>query len=239
MTFRKLFRYIIYFFIVLLILDNIQKGVINGYLILFLILAILAIPMSHFLYQKYKERKLLKAMAKSGIREIDRMDGYQFETYLKALLKELGYKSNVTQGTRDFGADLIMKNDKKKVVVQAKRYSYKNKVSLGAVQEIYSSMPYYKAEQAIVITNSYYTNAAESLAKACKVKLIDRKALIQFINKINPSVEASTIRQTVEPEQRKCPICEGTLVQRMSKTGNMFMGCTNFPRCQYTDNVAN
>lgn len=196
------------------------------------------LPVCRFLYQKYKEKKMLKQVAKAGIHEIDKMDGHQFEMYLKALFKELGYKSDVTKGTGDFGSDLIMKNDKKKVVIQAKRYGYNNKVSIGAVQEIYSAMPYYKADQAIVITNSYYTTAAEELAKACKVRLLDRKTLIHFINKVDPSIEAKTVRKTVEPEQRKCPTCEGTLVQRISNAGNTFMGCSNFPRCQHTENVA-
>lgn len=239
MTLKQLIRYIIYFFIVLLILDNIQKGVINGYLILFLTLLILMLPVCRLLYQKYKERKLLKQMAKAGIHDIDKMDGLQFETYLKALFKELGYKSDVTQGSGDFGADLIMKNDRKKVVVQAKRFNYKNKVSIGAIQEIYSAIPYYKADQGIVITNSYYTDSARKLAKACKVRLLDRKDLIYFINQVNPSFDARQVKESVEPEQRKCPNCSGKLMQRMSNTGNTFMGCTNFPRCQYTENVGN
>lgn len=238
MTIKQLFRYIIYFFIILLILGNIQTGVINGYLILFLTLGLLLLPTTKFIYGKYKERKYLKLMSKAGIHEIDKMDGYQFEAYLRALFKELGYKSAVTQGSGDFGADLVMKNDNKKVVVQAKRYGYKNKVSLGAVQEIYSSMPYYKADQGIVVTNSYYTESAVKLAKACKIRLIDRKDLIYFINQVNPAFDASQIRQNVEPEHRRCPNCSGELLQRISNSGSSFMGCTNFPDCQYTENVA-
>lgn len=239
MTVKQLIRYIIYFFIALLILTNIQKGVINGYLILSLLLIIIMIPVIRFFYKKYKERNLLKQMAQAGISDIDQMDGHQFETYLKALFKALGYKSDVTQGSGDFGADLVMKNDKKKVVVQAKRYGFKNKVSIGAIQEIYSAMPYYKADQSIVITNSYYTDSAIKLAKACKVRLLDRKDLIYFINQVNPSFDAGQIRETIEPEQRKCPNCSGKLVQRMSNTGNTFMGCTNFPHCPHTENIAN
>lgn len=238
MTVKQLFRYIIYFFIILLILDNIQKGVINGYIILFLTLALLMLPITKFLYRIYKEKKYLKLMSKSGINEIDKMDGHQFEAYLRALFKELGYKSTVTQGSGDFGADLIMKNDNKKVVVQAKRYGYNNKVSLGAVQEVYSAMPYYNADQGIVITNSYYTDSAKKLAKACKIRLLDREDLIHFINQVNPSFDAGQIRKSIEPEHRKCPHCSGKLVQRLSNSGNEFMGCTNFPHCPYTENIA-
>src|SRR5699024_1099068 len=96
-------------------------------------------------YKVIKEKIMLKKLAKSGINEIDKMDGLQFEVYLKALLKEIGYKSKVTTGSHDFGADLIMKKDGKKIVIQAKRYGFKNKVSLDAVQQIYAAKPYYNA----------------------------------------------------------------------------------------------
>lgn len=177
-------------------------------------------------------------MSKSGIREIDNMDGHQFETYLRALFKELGYTSEVTQGASDYGADLVMKNDKKKVVVQAKRYGFKNHVGIRAVQEIYAAMPYYKANQSIIMTNSFYTASAKTLAKACNVRLLDRTDLVYFINQVNPSFDAAHIKETVAPEYRRCPACSGELVQRMSNSGNYFMGCTNFPQCQHTENVA-
>jgi HJR/Mrr/RecB family endonuclease len=38
-----------------------------------------------------KHRRLMNRMSKSGIRDIDQMDGFQFEVYLEALFKKLGY----------------------------------------------------------------------------------------------------------------------------------------------------
>ena len=45
-------------------------------------------------------------MAKSGIRYIDKMDGHQFEVYLKALFRELGYSPTVTKQSNDLGGSL-------------------------------------------------------------------------------------------------------------------------------------
>lgn len=185
------------------------------------------------------ERILLKKIAKSGMREIDKMDGLQFEFYLKALLKEIGYKSEVTSGSHDFGADLVMKKDRQKVVIQAKRYKYKNKVSLDAVQQIYAAKPFYRADECWVFTNSYFTKSAYTLAQACDVKLYDRKSLVDFINRINPSTTATEITNTIDPANRKCPICSKNLVKRTSKTGNHFMGCSNYPSCTHTKPIAN
>jgi len=206
-----------------------------------LIILLLFLVMIFFIkkvLQLIKNKMILKRLSKSGIRDVDRMDGHQFEVYLKALLREIGYRSEVTTGSHDFGADLIMKRDGKKVVIQAKRYGYKNKVSLGAVQEVYAAKPYYGANECWVFTNSYFTKSANKLANACDVKLYDRFKLIEFINQINPSIQPKDITYTIEPEPRKCPACSSKLVRRTSKVGNHFMGCTNYPKCTYTEPIA-
>lgn len=198
----------------------------------------LAIPVLKKVYQWIKERNMLKKLSKAGMYDIDRMDGFQFEVYLKALCKELGYRSSVTDGSHDFGADLIMKKDGKKVVIQAKRYGYKNRVSLDAVQQVYAAKPYYKADECYVMTNSLFTKSAKQLAKACDVKLYDRYELAAFINKVNVEVTAKNVAATVEPETRKCPVCSSDLIQRKSKVGNRFMGCSNYPSCTHTEPIA-
>ncbi|MYL43996.1 restriction endonuclease [Virgibacillus salexigens] len=185
-----------------------------------------------------RERAILKKLSKAGIQDIDKMDGFQFEVYLKALLKALGYKSTVTSGSHDFGADLIMKKEGKKIAIQAKRYGYRNRVGIEAIQQVYASKPFYKVDECWVMTNSLFTKSARQLAKACDVKLYDRYKLSEFINKVNPEVTAKYVVETVEPEKRKCPVCSGELMQRTSKTGNRFMGCSNYPNCTHTEKVA-
>ncbi|HDR7495377.1 TPA: restriction endonuclease, partial [Bacillus cereus] len=58
---------------------------------------------------KIREIRILKRMAKSGIRYIDKMNGFQFEVYLKALFRELGYRPEVTKRSCDYGVDVILK----------------------------------------------------------------------------------------------------------------------------------
>lgn len=128
--------------------------------------------------QKVIKKSRLK---RSGIYDIDKMDGLVFEQYLGTLLRTHGYKVSVTKGSGDYGADLILHSNDKKIVVQAKRY--KDNVGLKAVQEVYAAARYYKANECWVITNSYYTQQAKNLAKVCEVKLIDRESLIKMIEK--------------------------------------------------------
>ncbi|MED0906749.1 restriction endonuclease [Bacillus nitratireducens] len=191
-----------------------------------------------FVYRKIQERRMLKRMAKSGIRYIDKMDGRQFEVYLKALFRELGYSPTVTKQSNDFGADLVLKG-KNRIVIQAKRYGMKNRVGISAVQEIYAAQAYYKAHEGWVVTNSVYTRQAKELAEACNVKLIDRVELQKLINKINPEYSAEDVYKGVTPAERKCPTCKTHLVVRNSnKTGNKFFGCPQYPTCTHTEPIS-
>ncbi|MFS0788835.1 restriction endonuclease [Shouchella sp. 1P09AA] len=182
-----------------------------------------------------KKRRIINRMSRSGIRDIDQMDGFQFEVYLEALFKKLGYRPLVTSASHDYGADLILKG-RNKIVIQAKRYGMKNRVGISAVQEIYAARAYYKAHEAWVVTNSIYSPSARALAKACGVKLLDRAALQAFIVKVNPDLTASQVYHHVEPEERICPACGSDLVVRSNREGSRkFFGCTSFPQCRHTE----
>jgi restriction system protein len=93
-------------------------------------------------------------LRKSGMQDIDKMDGIQFEHYLKELFKSQGYVVAVIQASGDFGADLILKNNEKKIAVQAKRYS-KN-VGIKAVQEVSAAVKYYNSDEGWVVSNSFF-----------------------------------------------------------------------------------
>ncbi len=124
----------------------------------------------------YKKRQLKRALQK-----IDAMNGFEFEEYSKIFFTSKGFEVSVTQKSGDYGADLIIEKDGIKWAVQAKRYSHK--VSPKAIQEVVSSKAYYACEKACVITNSYFTQAAQKLAQANGVILIDRDEWVRFLNK--------------------------------------------------------
>jgi restriction system protein len=187
------------------------------------------------IYRLIRERIALKRLAKSGIPYIDQMDGFQFEFYLKALFQELGYKAQVTAKSGDFGADLIMKGQQK-IVIQAKRYGFKKRVGISAIQEVYGAQAYYKADEAWVVTNSFFTKQARALAEACNVQLFDRKALQKLILEVNPTHTAEKVYREIEPEPRICPTCGKSLVVRQGKT-NRFFGCSSFPQCRHTEAI--
>lgn len=115
----------------------------------------------------------------SGIQEIDQMTGHEFERYLEVLYTRLGYIAKVTKGSGDNGADLILQQGSKRIVVQTKRY--RKKIGIKAVQEVRASMDYYHAVEGWVVSNSHYTDAAIELARYNQIKLINRNQLIKLI----------------------------------------------------------
>ena len=128
---------------------------------------------------KHKKQQYEKILRQSGIYEVDQMKGETFEVYLQSLLKGKGYKVRLTPVTGDYGADLILSTNGKRIIVQAKRY--KNKVGIKAVQEISSAKNYYRADECWVITNNYFTAPAMKLASSNNVVLIDRDQLINWM----------------------------------------------------------
>jgi restriction system protein len=194
--------------------------------VMVILMIVLIVVITIFQAQREQER-----LRKSGIHEIDKMDGIQFEYYLKELFKSQGYIVEVTKSTGDFGADLILKNADKKIVVQAKRYS-KN-VGIKAVQEVVAAKDFYKATDAWVVSNSEFTKASIELAEKTNVLLIDRTKLIESILKMNPSAvpKPNVIKNKVEAKKIVCSKCGSFMVVRTGPKGT-FYGCNNFPKCR-------
>lgn len=145
-----------------------------------------------FLYirHKLKKRKYKRSI---DLQTIDKMSGREFEEYLASMFKKLGYSVQLTPASQDYGADLVLKKDQKRIVVQAKRYN--NKVGIAAVQEIYSSQKLYKADEAWIVTNNHdFTSQAKILAKKNDVVLINRARLYEFIEQSNQDQFSKRIR---------------------------------------------
>ena len=110
------------------------------------------------------------------------MSGKEFEYYLKCHFEKLGYRVKLTPDSGDYGADLVCKNSEGTLIIQAKRY-YNQRVGISAIQEIAAAKAYYKADKCMVVTNSFFTNAAKELARANNVELCDRTNISKLLIK--------------------------------------------------------
>ncbi|MGH3026557.1 MAG: restriction endonuclease, partial [Gaiellaceae bacterium] len=122
-----------------------------------------------------RERRL----ARSGIDEIDAMDGFTFERRLVHLFAGLGYRVEETRARGDYGADLILVKNGERTVVQAK--CWRKNVGVKAVQEAVAAKPMYRCDRAMVVTNRYFTQQAKRLARANGVSLWSRDELVRAL----------------------------------------------------------
>lgn len=119
----------------------------------------------------------------SILEAVDNMSshGLDFELFTVDLLKKNGFEeAKATQGSGDYGIDVIAKKDGISYAIQCKCYS--KPVGNKAVQEAYSGKSFYDCMIAVVFTNNYFTKAAKETAQRTNVLLWDRTKLIEFIN---------------------------------------------------------
>lgn len=107
--------------------------------------------------------------------ELDSLSGVEFEEFLAGLFRAQGYAAELTPTSGDYGADLILNKDGRRIAVQAKRYV--GSVGVAAVQEALSGMAYYQCHTAWVIATSAFTPNALELAKKSGVKMIGRSEI--------------------------------------------------------------
>ena len=117
---------------------------------------------------------------------IDAMNGYDFEKFLADVFRTSGYDVEETKLSGDQGADLFAAKFGKKVVIQAKNYS--GSVGNTAVQEAISAKNFYGCDEAMVVTNSYFTKSAIELANATSVRLIGRADLQKYLDEYNQRI---------------------------------------------------
>lgn len=114
---------------------------------------------------------------------VDGMDGFQFEAFLVEIFQTIGYDVKETKKTADQGADLFVNRFGKNMVIQAKNYT--GSVGNSAVQQAISAKAFYGCDEAMVVTNSYFTRSAKELASTAAVRLVDREGLQRYLDDYN------------------------------------------------------
>lgn len=117
---------------------------------------------------------------KYNMERIDAMEGHEFEHFIAALLRNLGYESvEVTPGSGDQGVDVLAEKDSVRYAIQCKCYS--SDLGNGPVQEVNTGKVIYQCHVGVVVTNRYFTQGAKDAAKATGILLWDRDRLQKMI----------------------------------------------------------
>lgn len=115
----------------------------------------------------------------TSLREIDAMDGVEFESYIATRLGRAGWQVTFTPPVGDYGVDLVAEKDGHYVAVQCKRYG--KPVGVAAVQEVVSGARHHGCTRSIVVSNQEFTPAAKQLARTHGCQLIGRKVLQTWV----------------------------------------------------------
>lgn len=100
---------------------------------------------------------------------IEKMSGEEFERALRQILEREGWAVELTPRSNDFGADLVIHRQGKRVVVQAKRW--RRPAGIKSVQEAAGARDRYRADEAWVVSPSGFTRSAVEQAKSSRVRL--------------------------------------------------------------------
>lgn len=109
------------------------------------------------------------------LRDIDAMNGIDFEYYIAQLLAERGYDNVSLTEKYDYGVDIVAEKDGIRWGIQVKRHS--GLVKAAAVRQVVTGLRLYGCDRAMVITNSTFSNVAQRLAASNDCVLIDRAKL--------------------------------------------------------------
>lgn len=180
-----IFGYLIFVCIIALIIDLIRTHISerakhNLMVVAIVIGVIIFISMVCTIYRKLHRKYTLK--------QLDKMDGHQFEYACADILKANGYKHvKVTRGSGDFGVDVIAEKDKVRYAIQCKRYNHK--LDNTPIQEVVGGLAYYQCDKGAVITNQYFTEPAKQLAQVNDIELLDRDTLSHMVDKTEKSFD--------------------------------------------------
>lgn len=117
---------------------------------------------------------------------IDHMDGSDFERWCAELLSKSGFSSVVISGkSGDQGVDIFAEKDGIKYAVQCKCYS--SNLGNSPVQEVFAGMNMFDCQVGVVMTNQYFTEGAQALARMIGVLLWDRDTLDRMIKSTSGS----------------------------------------------------
>jgi len=120
----------------------------------------------------------------TGVDATDKMDGRQFEKWLAVKFEKMGYQVHLKSGTKDQGADLILRSKSgERICVQAKK-SGKQNIGVAALGDLVRGMRYYQTPKGIVVTNQYFTKEMkEEASYYSDIELWDRERLVDELAK--------------------------------------------------------
>jgi restriction endonuclease Mrr len=121
---------------------------------------------------------------------------FEFEEFVAKLFRAMGYSTEVTSKTGDYGIDVIARRGIETIAIQVKHYMEGNHVRNTDVQRLLGSMKLktIRATHGVLVTTSRFTVQAKVQAEETDVELWDKNVLHQMVRKylINKTLETKS-----------------------------------------------
>jgi len=103
---------------------------------------------------------------------LDKISSQEFENIIFDYLTTQGFEPEKTTNL-DYGYDFILRNYHgfSKTLVEIKKYSVNNKVSVNVVQQLYGAINAYEADHGILITTSGFTSSALDIISSLNIEM--------------------------------------------------------------------
>jgi len=118
----------------------------------------------------YLDQKFLDYLAVNGT-EIEKIHWRNFEKFCAEYFKKEGFHVVLGPGTNDGGVDIRIYNNKSYtekpyMLIQCKRHSKKNKVSIETVKSFYTDVAHENADQGLIATTGYVAPGGKKVIDA-------------------------------------------------------------------------
>lgn len=163
----------------------------------------------------------------------------RFEAVCEALFAQAGFETRSQSHGADGGVDIWLHSRHSTgpvSVVQCKHWQGKA-VGVKQMREFFGVMASHHLARGTYATTSTYTSDAQEFAKANGIHTLDGAGLLALIAKRTPAQQQALLEVAFEGDYARptCASCGTKMVERKhSATGNLFWGCTGYPRCRRT-----
>ncbi|MCK9504419.1 MAG: restriction endonuclease [Porticoccaceae bacterium] len=183
-----------------------------------------------------RKRLYGKVQGNTNIQTLRGLSWQQFELLVGEYFKRQGFSvKQDAQAGPDGGVDVTVYKDKEKYLVQCKQWRAVQ-VGLPVVRELLGAISVQGAAGGFVVTSGGFTKPAKDFANGTNIKLIDGAMLLSKIGDYVAEVDSNQVPDIVEIRTPSCPVCGSEMVKRTARTGantgNVFWGCSAYPRCR-------
>lgn len=123
-----------------------------------------------------------------------------YEHYVAEHFQQLGYDTEVTGQTNDYGLDILAENAHERLAIQAKFYGHTSRhVNRQMIMELHGVKDYFDCTRAVLVTNGVVRQDAQMVASKLKIDVLhldvdtDHASALPILTESGPSVDTAPV----------------------------------------------